>query len=290
MKTRFIKITDLSDINLSAVSVYDLNNRYIDAQGNMYGLRFNKQVKRIEVIKIIRTPAKTAPYFQQKLLQQKQVRAREGVFHPEADGIPEMHEEGDGTLDEIVEMEFDPGQFINNALELMKTHKDRLGGIITNIKNSKIVAETNRMDYNVLNLHFRNIDVEGVRRIEKLLDSHKELASYPRSLSYYESKLDTAGRKIFDSLGEDGRRMKFIYYSEMYTSIKLLYTSLYKILKDLDFFLSEKNIESRKNLTFSEKQNYQDGVISIGNTVKEINGVMKELKKLEEFVSESENF
>jgi hypothetical protein len=290
MKTRFIRIQSLEDIDPSMVTVYDLSNRYIDAQGNMYGLRFNKQAKKIEIIKIIRTPAKTAPYFQQKLVQQKQYRSREGGHRAGSNGIPEVLEADDGHAGEIVEMEFDPGQFVNSVLEMMKTHKDRLGGIIVNIKNSKIVLETDRMDYNVQNAHFRDLEVEGIRKIEKLLDSQKELASYPRSISYYQSKLDGPGRKIFDELGDDARRMKFIYYWEMYTSIKQLYTVLYKALMDMDFFLSEKNIETKKSLVHTEKQNFQDGMISIGNTIKEISGMMKDLKKLEKFVSTSDNF
>jgi len=141
-----------------------------------------------------------------------------------------------------------------------------------------------------LNNLFRNLDVDGIRRIEKVLDNQKELASYPRSISYYQSKLDNEGRRIFESLPEDDRRMKFIYYSEMYTSIRNLYNSLFKVIKDLEFFLSDRNVDAMKNLTHAEKQNFHDATLSIANTLKEISGIMKDLKKLGEYVKDADNF
>jgi|GEM_PF-302592 len=288
MKTRFIRINDISEIDLSTISVYDLNNRYIDGGGNMYGLRFNPQIKKIEILKIIRTPAKAASYYQQRLVAQKRSRAGEGEAGSGADGLRAGTENGE--IVEVVELEFDPGQFVNGVLEVMKTHKDRLNGIMLNIKNSKVIAETERMDVSTLNNLFRNLDVDGIRRIEKVLDNQKELASYPRSISYYQSKLDNEGRRIFESLPEDDRRMKFIYYSEMYTSIRNLYNSLFKVIKDLEFFLSDRNVDAMKNLTHAEKQNFHDATLSIANTLKEISGIMKDLKKLGEYVKDADNF
>lgn len=289
MKTRFIRINDISEIDLSTISVYDLNNRYIDGGGNMYGLRFNPQNKKIEILKIIRTPAKAASYYQQRLVAQKRSRSGEADSESGHDGAL-ITGADNGEIVEVVELEFDPGQFVNTVLEIMKTHKDRLNGIMLNIKNSKVIPETERMDVNTLNNLFRNIDVDGIRRIEKVLDNQKELASYPRSISYYQSKLDNEGRKIFESLPEDDRRMKFIYYSEMYTSIRNLYNSLFKVLKDLEFFLSDRNVDAMKNLTHAEKQNFHDGTLSIANSIKEISGVMKDLKKLSDYVKDADNF
>ena len=84
--------------------------------------------------------------------------------------------------------------------------------------------------------------------------------------------------------------MKFIYYSEMYTSIRNLYNSLFKVIKDLEFFLSDRNVDAMKNLTHAEKQNFHDATLSIANTLKEISGIMKDLKKLGEYVKDAENF
>lgn len=288
MKTRFIRVNDVNEIETSSISVYDLNNRYIDSRGNLYGLRYNKQKKKVEIIKIIRTPAKTAPYFQQKVLQQKYTRMREGDA-----ARPLEDHTGAGPLSAVEAEEaapFNPEAFTNGVLEAMKTHKNRLHGIMMNIKNSKIVPESDRMEFNTLDSFFRNLDIDGIRGIDKLLDGHRELVSYPRSISYYQSKLDAAGRKIFDSLGEDSKKMQFVYFMEIYTSVKALYMSILATLKDLSLFLEGKNIDASKSVTPSEKQNYQDAATSIENTIKEINAILKDMKRLEEFVYDAENF
>lgn len=71
MKNVIIRINDISDIDTAKISVYDLNNRYVDMHGNMYGLKYNKALKRMEVIKIVRTHEKNAGTFQQKIIIKK---------------------------------------------------------------------------------------------------------------------------------------------------------------------------------------------------------------------------
>ncbi|HSV98080.1 MAG TPA: hypothetical protein VLM75_14255 [Spirochaetota bacterium] len=287
MKTQFIRVNDIAEVDPSRATVYDLNKRYIDSQGNMFGLRYNRETRKIEIIKIIRTPAKTAPYYQQRMAQQKYMTRNEG--RTTASGVPQSLDNDEG-FDESGEAVFDPTTFINHCLEMMRTHRDRLSGIMMNIKNSKVIPETERMDASTLAGIFRNMDIDGIRRIEKVIDNHRELTNYPRSLSYYQSKLDTAGRDIFEALGDDGRRTRFIFFTEMHGSIRHLYRSLLKAVRDLEFFLSEKDVESVKHLTFAEKQQFQDAMTSIQNTLREITAILRDTSRLEEFIGNPENF
>ncbi|MCU0844290.1 MAG: hypothetical protein MUC76_05120 [Spirochaetes bacterium] len=287
MKTQFIRVNDIAEVDPSRATVYDLNKRYIDSHGNMFGLRYNRETRKIEIIKIIRTPAKTASYYQQRMVQQKYLARDEG--HATAPGVSQPLDNGEG-FDESGEAVFDPTAFINRCLEMMKTHRDRLSGIMMNIKNSKVIPETERMDASTLAGIFRNMDIDGIRRIEKVIDNHRELTNYPRSLSYYQSKLDTAGRDLFEALGDDGRRTRFVFFSEMHGSIRHLYRSLLKAVRDLEFFLSEKDVEGMKQLTFAEKQQFQDAMTSIQNTIREITVILRDTNRLEEFIGNPENF
>ena len=106
-----------------------------------------------------------------------------------------------------------------------------------NIKNSRMISEKDRLDSTQLNDLFRNLEIDGIQRIEKALVSHKEIKHYPRSLTYYISKLDTNSRKIIDELDSDSRKMNYIYALEMYYTIKNLYRTLFKILNDLNYFI-----------------------------------------------------
>jgi hypothetical protein len=292
MKTRFIRINDVSEIDTSAATVYDLHNRYIDNRGNMFGLRYNRDTKKIEVLKIIRTPAQKSSYFQQQLIKHRRMKAISGEQYESPASDAGRDSSGVGGPDDEIEGEeiFDSEQFINATIEIMKTHRDRLAGIMTGVRNSRIVPETERMDANVIIQIFRSLEIDGIKRIEKVLDNHKEIVSYPRSLSYYESKLDSRGRVVFESIDDYEKRMKFVFHFEMFNSLKNLYNALFKALKDLDYFLQEKKIEEVKGVTVPEKQAYVDATTSIANTLRECSRIMRDLKKLEDYIYDANNF
>jgi hypothetical protein len=42
MKKKIIRINDISEIDTSKISVYDLNNRYVDPKGNLFGLKYDR--------------------------------------------------------------------------------------------------------------------------------------------------------------------------------------------------------------------------------------------------------
>jgi hypothetical protein len=185
---------------------------------------------------------------------------------------------------------FDPEQFINVTIDLMKAHKQRLQGITANIKKSNIIPESDKNEYNYLIDAFRNLDIDGVQRIDKILGNFKELISYPRSLTYYISKLDNKGRKIIDQLDNDKSKMNYISHSEMYYSFWNLYKTMQKVLKDLSDFLGDKDPENMPNLTHMEKQSFNDAQISIKNSLAEIDGILSSCRLFEQHLSRTDNF
>ncbi|HON78631.1 MAG TPA: hypothetical protein PK544_09095 [Spirochaetota bacterium] len=312
MKTRFIKVDDISQIDLSKVSVYDLRNRYIDAKGNMYGLKYNRNEKKIEIIKIIRTLARGSGYYSQQIMK----RRENGT---PADSDEEMEEVMDGEIDSpetaapepggnesespadmsgemaaapeaAAEDEWNPDYFISKTITLMESHKSRLNGIVMNVKNSNIVPANDKMGSTFLIDVFRNIDLDGVQKIDTLQNSHKELVSYPRSIVYYVAKLDTRSKNIVDTLDTDSRKMRFIYLSEMYFSIRNLYRSLKTILNELKDFIGEYEEKHAAKISYNEEKILQDGKTSISNTISEINMILTGCKKLENFVYNEGNF
>ena len=297
MKTRFIHINDISEINTSKITVYDFKNRYIDPHGNMYGLRYDKKTKKIDVIKLIRTPIKAAAYFHQMLKTHKRDSSLKQEYEELFESIEydeeEINVEGggiDNDATEVVDLAFNPDRTIINTIEYLHNHKERIHGILMNIRNSNVITESDRINYNQLEDLYRNIDIDGLQRIDRILENHKELTNYPRSISYYLSKLDNKRKKIYYMLDSDTRRMKLIYYSEMYHSIRGLYRNLYNIFKDLKYFLESQNIEEIRDITYNEKQKFYDARLSVDNTISEITKILGENKKLEEFISEPDNF
>jgi hypothetical protein len=286
MKTTFIKIDNISEINPSKVSVHDLNNRYIDKEGKMFGLKYNRKTRKVSIIRIIRTPAKSAEYFNQILrTQKKEERLIQKAGLEKTDNLIIT-----GETDSDNETRFDFSRFITETIELMQTHKARIAGIMMNIKNSRMIPENDKINYTQLNDMFRNLEIDGIGRIDKALTDYKEIKNYPRSLTYYLSKLDSRNRKIVDALDADSRKMNFVLAAEMYYTIKNLYRTFFKILSDFSHFINVISPGGPKDITNAERQYFVDAKISAENTVNEISVLLDNLKRLDEYLNDVNNF
>lgn len=284
MKNVIIRINDISDIDTSKVSVYDLNNRYLDSHGTMFGLKYNKSLRKIEVIKIVRTHEKNAASYQQQIMQKKRIPGELSSA---------MEEESDFNTSpaDMEEEAFNPDVFLERTLEMTRTHRERIKGIIMNIRNSNIIPKDNKTESNQLEDLFRNLEIDGIQGADNLLNYQKELASYPRSLTYYQAKMDDRGREIIETLASSNRKvMRFIYLAEMMENVKLLYKNIEKMIKKLMAFLEEKNPDDIKWINAHERQSYKDGMVSISTTVQEIEKLQDEMKQLEDYTYAIEHF
>lgn len=284
MKYLIIRINDVSDIDTSRISVYDLNNRYVDSLGNMYGLKYNKSLRKIEVIKIVRTPEKTAAGLRQRISIKKRTAgeaSRDDSFAADESG-------GEAAADEE---DFIPETFIENTMELVRTHRERLKGIIMNIRNSNIVLKEHKTESNQLEDIFRNLEIDGIQAADNLTNYQKELINYPRSLTYYQAKMDERGRTIIETLaGSDRKVMRFIYLAEMLENIRALYVTIGKSVRGLKSFLEERNPDEMKWVTNHERQSFRDGMVSIETTITEIEKLQDDLRILEEYTYTLEHY
>ncbi|MCP4135742.1 MAG: hypothetical protein GY754_32540 [bacterium] len=282
MKNRIIKINDISEINTSKASVYDLNNRYIDPQGNMYGLKYNWALKKVEIVKLMRTHAKDASQYHQKMIMDKidKKKATQSEDMP-SDEYDHYEEPRDGI--------FNPEKLIEDIINITQTHKERLKGIMMNINNSNVFPKENKADSIQLEDIFRNIEIEGIQRFDNLESYQRELISYPRSISYYHAKMDPEGRNIIELLsGHKEKTMRFIYLFEMYKSIKELYQHIFKLVSELSTFVSDKHVDEEKSQSSAEKQYFHDARTSIDNTISEINQLLDDLRLLHNFTREAD--
>ncbi len=285
MKNVIIRINDISDIDTSKISVYDLNNRYVDSHGVMYGLKYNKGVHKIEVIKIVRTHEKNAASYQQKIIQKK--RGAGDIAASGEDALTSHYDDEEETSDEY----YNPEAFIEKTMELARTHRERLKGIMMNIRNSNIIPKENKMDNTQLEDMFRNIDIDCLQTLDNLANYQKELINYPRSLTYYQAKMDDKAREIIETLASSNRKvMRFIYLAEMLDNFRVLYKNIDKIMKGLEAFLEEKNPDEIKWVNAHEKQSFKDGMVSINTTIREIEDLLDNLKKLEEYTYNMDHY
>jgi len=285
MKHKIIRIGSIAEIDTSKINVYDLNNRYIDPRGNMYGLKYDRLRKKIEIIRLVRTLTDEAPVMQHKIIQKKIDDTRNTA----------EEEEYEEELDEDMSMEeeriFDPLTLVNETLRLMDSHRERLKGIMMNIKNSNVFPKENKSESIELENIFRNLEIDGIQHFEKVDNYERELTSYPRSITYYQAKVDTHGRQVIEMLGGNNERiLRFIHFYEMYNSITALYRNLRKILTSLIEFVAVKDVESMKTLTAFERQSFEDAAVSIDNTMREIDRILDSMVPMGEYLQDPDNF
>ena len=260
----------------------------------MYGLRYNRETRKIEIVRLMRTPSKHAGYYQQKVHERKRQWSDstdaivDNGQHVYEDDQHTDEERGDNI--EAVELEFNPDDFIEHAIDTLKTHRDRIQGIMLNITNSHIVKENDRVAMNYINDMFRNLDIDGIQRIEKIIDSYTEMKNYPRSLTYYQSKLDTKRRKNFDDIPDNNKKLHYIFLYEMWYAIRSGYKAIEKMLSDLQYFIEEQSSDDSRKNTQAELQHMNDALTSIKNTIGESESIQRDLKKLEDYIDDITNF
>lgn len=280
MRSPIIRINSIEDIDTSRISIYDMNNRYIDHSGNMYALKFDRNAKKVKVIRILRTLGEKSYAVQHQIIAQK--------LNPSAASKEEITE--DRTEGAVDLKTFDPSMVINEVLVLMESHKERLKGIMMNIKNSNIFTKDTKEESIELDNIFRSIELDGIQQIEKVESYEKELSQYPRSTTYYLAKLDDNAREIVERMGDDNVRiMSYIHSYEMSDALIILYKALHKMLASLIELVNQmEDIVTTKTNQF-EIKSFEDSRISITNTIIEIDGVLDKLKPFEEYLKSPDN-
>jgi len=269
MKKRIIKIKDVSQIDTSKISVYDLNNRYVDPMGNLFGLKYNRAGRKIEIIKLERVHTSQTRQYQRKIFLN---RENENIY----DNIQTGENQNlDNDLDED-KLFFEPDPFIEKVISDAEIHKERINGIIMNIHDSGIFPKENKMDSTEFDDISRSLDIEGIQQLEKLDSYYRELTNYPRSITYYQAKIDNDGKDMIDLFsGNKDKTMRFIFLYEMSTAIKRIYNGLYKHIKRLDDFTDAKNPDETAGITKPQKQSFIDARTSIVNTINDIDKILQ---------------
>ena len=284
MKKKIIKIHDISQIDTSKVSVFDFNNRYIDPSGNIYGLRHDKITRKVEIIRLRRYGAR------ETIIHHQHAPNRNKFIDIHADNLKQenIKAEENTIKDEAI---YDPEAFINKVKDYAETHKARTLGIIKNIDESGIFSKDNKQELNDFNDIVRGLEIDGVQQLERLETYHKELTNYPRTITYYQTKMDNTTKRIFEQIvANKEQAMRFIYFYEMSVTIRRVYTNLRKDTVELDELTANKNFDEKPNTPKHQKQAFLDARTSIENTIADIDEILNDNIKLFDFANDTNNF
>jgi hypothetical protein len=243
-----------------------MNKRYIDRAGNMYGLRYNRSAKKIEIIKILRTTARNQQFYEHKIITNRKNNADfEEVpeeQHPNAVPLPDADEAGPA--------DFDGESFTNRMFSALTVYKERINVIVKNVSNVPLIPREQR-DLNIkLDDLLRSLDIDGLQRMEKIQSVYREMTDYPRSVNYYLAKLDARSRSHLSKVPGDESKLKFIVSNELATSLRDVFYYLSKGLTSLHQFIDENKDARHVRLTPQEKQSLSDASITMTNLIADL--------------------
>lgn len=284
MKKRIIRIADISEVDTSKISVYDLNNRYVDPIGNMFGLKYNREFRKIEIIKLERIHTSEMLQYQRKIMMLRDIEQNQ-TFPNDIQSHPESESESE-------ELFFEPDVFIESVISDSEIHRERLAAILMNIDLSDVFTRDNKMESTAFDDLSRHIEIDCIQQLDKLESYYRELVNYPRTITYYQAKVDNEGKNLIDSMGgvKKEKVMKFIFFYEMSSTIKRVYGNLKKHTDAINEFITDKNPEDIPGISKHQKQAFIDAKTSITNTISEVDEILKKNRKLYEYAINKNNF
>ena len=347
-KYHYIKIDSIEEIDPIKLSISQIQQRYIDKDNNRYALRFNKEIRRIEILKLVGNHFELVPHHQtiisKEELNSKDSSAREtplpppiisedlrsnpilgklisapdpklttspekaatpleilnethssveeenlmredvdlDIFDGETPPKAEVRISHDGLLNTPEptkpEEEEDPSQItantrleegtgektaqqrIDDFLKIIATYRERITAIIRNLQSSRIFELTGdpSENKNIVGNFSREIDATVFEAIDKMIDLHKEMTSYPRPITYYISKSPVEKREEMKLIESDKEKLNHLHLFEMQRHTDVIIKDLKKLSLQLLNILNLKNEIQVKQLQYANQLMFVD--------------------------------
>ncbi|TGK17875.1 hypothetical protein EHO61_10415 [Leptospira fluminis] len=355
-ESQYIVVNSIGEIDPNKLSVSQLGIKYIDRFGNRYAVRFNKESRKAELVRIALQKASDAlPYQKPRakqpgkgtpldlgklsaLLKNTKDKSPEWVESlaekgakeeqiPAANSEKAISEPGSGpvptktdspepapkitpaNLDRfdlskvdlnITESQIenkpdetpsfiDPDDrnynreagFIEGKLSEFQRIKERIESVLNNIRSSKIFEATGDPSENkniVGNLN-REYDLEFFQKLDKILNYHKELTSFPRSITYYTAKYESSKKQILQSKTNDFDKLQLVIRWEMQEMLLSLSKKLKKMVLDTLNVLNTKNENHLKQIAYNQQQMFKDARSALLYCSEDIGATLISLQK-----------
>jgi hypothetical protein len=227
MRRNYIRIQSVADIDTSRITLRNIENRYIDAQGRRYATRFNLRTRRIEIVPIAlgREEAKLARKLfsstQETSPQQNAETRSERRVHPNPMKLPAwlaaMNIKPDMT-------EPDLHGFLVTAEREMQRNGERYRGLIQSLKMSSVledVKDSNQHDavLELTNTYERDIQAHA-SRVQAMV---VEFLRFPKPLASYLGQVDRNCKKYVEKLDMEKQKrycMAYLLAGEMFSVFK----------------------------------------------------------------------
>ncbi|MDH5717092.1 MAG: hypothetical protein OEZ22_05585 [Spirochaetia bacterium] len=204
----YIKINSIKDIDLRKISVGNINNRYIDIEGNRYATRFNLRTRKIDIIRIALG------------VDEARDAKKKGKVDTEIDEIDntfssEVPEKARYKIPDWINKEnIQPLENVENQGMLTaiqgeaEKYLERIRGIISNVKNSEMFdkgIDSNDFILEITNFYDREIS-EPMDKVQNII---VEMMRFPKSNDYYLTIVSNAQKKWIEDKDEQLKKDYF---------------------------------------------------------------------------------
>lgn len=329
-KQLYIKINSIEEIDPNKLSISQITQKYIDKDNNRYALRFNKETRRIEIIKLgvnqhyevvkqepkhsgnettvtnsppeISAPStqKPNPHPETKPISvEKSVKPVEipkeklsqpleenllgadielDIFKPgEEPPNPSSSYEDDSNEEQSSQtapMEAEsptlnlgdtsqsltPQQRIEEFIKQLGIYRERANAIIKNLQSSRIFEVTGdpSENKNIVGNFAREMESRVFEAMDKMVDLHKEMTSYPRPITYYISKAPPDKREEMRLIESDKEKLDKLHLFEMQKHTEAIIRDLKELSLQLMTILNIKTEVQVKQLQYPNQLMYVD--------------------------------
>ncbi|TGM52156.1 LIC_10450 family protein [Leptospira vanthielii] len=343
-KYHYIKIESISEIDPIKLSISQIQQRYIDKDNNRYALRFNKDTRRIEILKLVGNHFELVPHSQTQTVGEdsksspiqtsqttplitpisedlksnpilgKLVGAlgakpnptekpleiqneklgpapeenlmredvdlnifegeepppvQETLSHAGLLNTPELPRPTETEEKTNAEPNLQVGeesnektafQQIEDFIKLLTTYRERVTAIIRNLQSSRIFELTGdpSENKNIVGNFAREMDAQVFEAIDKMVDLHKEMTSYPRPITYYISKAPAEKREEMKLIESDKEKLNRLHLFEMQRLSDIIVKDFKKLSLQLLNILNLKSDIQVKQLQYANQLMYVD--------------------------------
>ncbi|WP_078128306.1 LIC_10450 family protein [Leptospira alexanderi] len=350
-RSEYIEIDSISSVDPNALSLGQLSQKFIDKQGNRFALRFNRNTRRAEFVRITlespneaqkhkHVPHSThsrqsvkpvTPLPVQKIssLQEimtktqeqssvkipksnpdsaqtiKEVGVQKNVFQKTNQDRHKSQESSGLDLEKMdlnilespapkqdlgepfLKMEYDSApsfievDVIEKKISELAKIKERIHSVLNNLQNSKIFEITGdpSENKNIIGNLNREFDIEFFQKLDQILNYHKELTTYPRSVNYYTAKYESSRKQILQSKNTDSEKLKLVTLWEMQELMFGLVQKLKKMVLNTLNILNMKNDNHIKQLLYNQQQMFRDSRTALLYCSEDISSLLISLER-----------
>ena len=285
MSKKYIPINTIADIDLSKVSLGNINNRYIDKDGNRFATRFNLRSHKIQIVRIALGADEA---FNAKGKVVKELLKLRASDHGEEDEtimneLLQSQSPEEAPVEEAAPVDpayakmpewigrheipflddVNPAKLISSLPETNKTISERIFGIIHNIEKSGLYDNFQGFDPVLEFSHLFDVEISpATQQTDELIN---EFSKFPKSPEHYMNDVEAQHHKHLDELPAEEKMSFLKSYLICHSYFPAIKAALHitELFHQIIAEIAPENIPENKQRTFNDTLASADSITEL---------------------------